>query len=153
MLCKCLGPLEFLKLYTVRAVTFTPAVVVLTVNRLFADLGQNAPFRLCIVRGVLPRNNTGVVLVTDGVITLPVRGFNGNFLRNDSLHDFVCRHAHKSCSSVVLNAFKGNDDPHVTIFNRMCASSFATAEEAPSLDAVALSAATATKKAASATKE
>ena len=153
-MCNCCGPLyELVKMYTVRAVTVTPTLITLTVNRLFADLPQNAQFRLCIPHGVLPRNNTGVIMITDGVITLEVRGWQGNYLRADSLRQYVCKHTRRLCSTVVLSAYRGNDPAHVTIHNRMCASSVGTAEVAPGDASTFAAAPAATKKAATPAKE
>lgn len=119
-------------LYKVKSVAVTAGVVTLTVNRHFADIGQNALFRLCLPGGLLPEGNTGQVVITDGVLTFAAFNWRGDYLRADSLRRFICERCRLEsggrrcregcCLSVTLDAFRGGDPAHITVFNRMCPS-------------------------------
>jgi len=105
--------------------TATAGFVTLTVNRLFTSVGDNACIRICLLSGSIPANNTDQIQFTDGADTLTAFRNDGNYLRADSLRNFLNRRSCcRPCVSVTLCAFKGNDPDHITVFNRMCPSSF-----------------------------
>ena len=111
--------------FVVTSVTTSATFVTLTVNRLFASVGDNVDIRICLLSGSIPANNTEQIQFTDGTDTFVARMWNGNFLRADSLRNFLNRRSCcRPCVSVTLCAFKGNDDAHITVFNRMCPSTF-----------------------------
>lgn len=106
--------------------TATAGFVTLTVNPALDNIAvNNTCFKLCLTSCMIPANNTDQIQITDGTTTLPVRRCDGNFLRADSLRRFLLKKADCCCCvTVFLEAFRGNDDAHITIFNRMPRSSF-----------------------------
>lgn len=107
------------------ASTATAGFVTLTVNRAFDSIGDDAPFRLCIMKDQIPQNNTSQIQLTDGTVTLVCyMSCTGNFLRADSLRRFLCRDADGCCCTFDFHCFRGDDPAHVTFLHRFCPSSF-----------------------------
>lgn len=118
-------------LYTVVSVDSTTDTVTLTVNKLFNDIGQNAPFKCCINIAQVPEASNARIVLTDGTFTYNCVYCNGNYLRADSLRKFICKQTNSvQCGRYAFNCYRGSDTSHIMFFHRFCPSSSQNAQTA-----------------------
>ena len=110
----------------VAAVAAVPATTVtFTLKKPLADVGFGRYFWLEIFQSIIPEGPPLQVFLTDSSgATVPVRNHLGDFLRTDSLLEWVRKHDH---GEEPMRAYLGSDDLHVTVFNRMKKSDFVPA--------------------------